>query len=74
MTLSRYLKRVRGEAGNSGVESSLVAVELRGGALATEAEGRRGLTVVLVGGRRIEVSASFDESMLRRLIQVVETA
>jgi len=65
ITLNRYLKRVRGEQVSSG---GLVAVEIGGG---THEGG--GLAVVLSGGRRIEVGAGFDASLLRRLVQALET-
>jgi hypothetical protein len=49
----------------------LVAVELCGVAAAT-GEAGCGLTVVLRGGRRIEVSRAFEEVVLRRLVYVLE--
>jgi len=49
----------------------LVAVELCGTA-AGGGEAGCGLTVVLRGGRRIEVNRAFEEAVLRRLVYVLE--
>ena len=69
VTLNRYLKRVRGKSTRDGCNSGLVAVELDG---ADQARGS-GLSVVLAGGKRIEVSAGFDGPTLQRLVRELET-
>jgi hypothetical protein len=68
--LYRYLRRTA--SGESGGGDGLVAVELAGGKPGGEAGGG-GLAVVLAGGRRIAVSAGFDQVTLRRLVQALET-
>jgi hypothetical protein len=71
ITLARYLKRVHNDrAAMAG--QGLVAVELRGGEASADRSGAGGLTVVLAGGRRIEVSVRFDTPTLQRLVQALE--
>lgn len=69
-TLTRYCKRrqAQGEAGGAG---RWVAVEVSGADPATSG-GRSGLTVILSGGRRIEIGRSFDASTLQRLMVVLD--
>ena len=70
--LSRYLWRLQGSSG-SGASDGLVAVELAGQKRSGDGAGSCGLAVVLAKGRRIAVSAGFDASTLRRVVQVLET-
>ncbi len=68
-TLARYLTRYRREqAGKSGMQR-WVAVEVT---------SKRGdpaeLSIVLAGGRRIEVRRGFDAETLRRLVVELERA
>ena len=70
--LSRYLRRLQVSCG-SGESDRLVAVELAGQKLSADCAGSCGLAVVLAKGRRIAVSAGFDASTLRRVVQVLET-
>jgi len=69
-TLNRRLKRMRGS--NTTASDGLVAVELAGSELANECSDGGGLSVVLSGGRRIEVSAGFDAPTLQRLVALLE--
>ena len=62
-TLDRYRKRRQEAPGNSG----WVAVELSGGS-----ESGSALAVVLLSGRRIEVSRGFDAHTLEELVCVLE--
>jgi hypothetical protein len=71
ITLNRYLKRVRG-AGAALAGNSLLAVELGDGRRSAGRSSACGVAVVLAGGRRIEVSASFDAAVLHRLIRTLE--
>lgn len=68
-TLARYVTRCRRErAGKSGAQQ-WVAVEV------AERRGGNGeLSVVLDGGRRIEVPRGFDAETLRRLVAELERA
>lgn len=70
-TLNRYCKRrpAHGEAGGVG---RWVAVELSGPNPASGSGGSSGLTVMLSGGRRIEIGRSFDASTLERLMVLLE--
>jgi hypothetical protein len=70
-TLNRYLKRMSQVSSQRG-EVGLVAVELCGTEVGTAGEAGCGLTVVLRGGRRIEVSRAFEEPVLRRLVYMLE--
>jgi hypothetical protein len=68
-TLARYLARYRREqAGSNGVEG-FVAVEV-----AAKRRDVAELSVVVAGGRRIEVQRGFDADTLRRLIVELERA
>ena len=71
-TLHRYLKRTS-QATTERSEGGLVAVELCGAPAGTR-EAVGGLTVVLRGGRRIEVGRGFEEAVLRRLVYALERA
>ena len=66
-TLARYLARYRREQTGENQKPQWVAVEVA---------ARRGdpgeLSIVLPGGRRIEVRRGFDGETLRRLIAVLE--
>jgi hypothetical protein len=66
-TLSRYVARYRRET--AGASPRLVRVEV-----AAPASIGRTLTVLLAGGRRIEVSRGFDPGTLQQLISVLEQA
>jgi hypothetical protein len=68
--LYRHLRRTA--SSESGGGDGLVAVELASRKPGGEAGGC-GLAVVLAGGRRIAVSAGFDQVTLRRLVQALET-
>lgn len=70
-TLNRYLKRMK-EAGTGANKNSLVPVELCAIPVGASGEAGCGLTVVLRGGRRIEVGRAFEEPVLRRLLYVLE--
>ena len=68
-TLARYLARHRqGQAGKNG-KQRWVAVEV-----APKRGGSAELSVVLAGGRRIEVRPGFDRETLRRLVVELERA
>jgi hypothetical protein len=68
-TLARYLARYRREkAGKHGVQR-LVAVEV-----AAKRRDPAELSIVLDGGRRIEVQRGFDAETLRRLVVELERA
>ncbi len=69
-TLARYRKR-RAQT-NAGSENRWLAVEVSGGGVAPGMAASRGLAVVLVGGRRIEVGRDFDAATLMRLLHVLE--
>jgi hypothetical protein len=70
--LNRYLKRMQAGCSNGVSGDGLVAVELAGKRLSTMRAGS-GLTVELVRGRRIGVSAGFHAVTLQRLVHVLET-
>jgi len=72
ITLNRYLKRVHGACANDAARCELVPAELRGMNPGADREESGGLTVVLSGGRRIEVGAAFDAPTLQRLVQALE--
>jgi len=71
--LNRYLRLLQGTSGNGASGDGLVAVELGGQKLSGDGAGSCGLAVVLGKGRRITVSAGFDATTLRRVVQVLET-
>lgn len=71
--LNRYLRRLQVSCGSGESGDGLVAVELAGQKLSADRAGSCGLAVVLAKGRRIAVSAGFDASTLRRVVQVLET-
>jgi hypothetical protein len=68
-TLARYLARYRREQTFENQMPQWVAVEVA---------GKRGdpgeLTIVLAGGRRIQVGRGFDAETLRRLVAALERA
>lgn len=72
-TLNRYLARMRAETSDGSPNNGgLIAVEL---AAIQPGDGRSfscGLSVVLSGGRRIEVGTTFDGRALQRLVQLLE--
>jgi len=70
-TLNRYLKRMS-EASTGRDEVGLVAVELCETPGGAPGEAGGGLSVVLRGGRRIDVGRAFEEAVLRRLVYVLE--
>ena len=68
-TLARYVKRFRQQQEHDEGAPRWVTVEM------TESESRAGgsgLSVVLDGGRRIEVGRGFDEATLRQLVTALE--
>jgi len=68
-TLGRHLKKRKRK---SSPTDGLVAVELGIRKSPAEHEPSCGLSVVLVGGRRIEVRRDFDPHTLERLVSVLE--
>jgi hypothetical protein len=68
-TLARYQKRRRQAQGQDTGSGRWVAVEL-----STPQPARSGLTLVLAGGRRIEVDRGFDSPTLPRLLSLLEPA
>ena len=68
-TLARYLARYRREQGRRHQRPRWVAVEV-----AAKRGDPAELSVVLAGGRRIEVKRGFDAETLRRLLAAVEQA
>jgi transposase len=71
-TLARYRRRQEETTGAAGEGKRWLAVEVSGGIAAAGDERASGLTVVLPGGRRIEVGRGFDADTLQRLLAVVE--
>src|SRR5437899_4415037 len=73
-TLDRHLKKRRWKrkARSAPADSQLVPVELAIRKSPTEREPSCGLTVVLSGGRRIEVRRDFDVQTFERLVSVLE--
>lgn len=70
-TLQRHLQGQAGQNGKAPRRSRLVRVEIaRHGVPTTAADG--GLSVVLSGGRRIEVGPSFEARTLERLLLLLE--
>lgn len=68
-TLARYVVRRRKAQPASGEAQRFVAVEVAG-----HGGGGGGLSVLLAGGRRIEVERGFDAATLRQLVAVLEQA
>lgn len=68
-TLARYLARYRREQGRRHPRPRWVAVEV-----AAKRGDPAELSVVLAGGRRIEVKRGFDAETLRRLLAAMEQA
>ena len=66
-TLARYLTRYRRGQRGENQKPEWVAVEV-----AAKRGGPGELSIVLVGGRRIEVRPGFDAETLRRLVAVLE--
>ncbi len=64
-TLNRYLQQ-----SSCTRNDGLVRVELTSGQIPTHGKGS--LAVVLLGGRRIEVSAGFDAPTVERLVALLE--
>jgi hypothetical protein len=71
-TLARYRKRQEQKAAETAEGKRWLAVEVSSSAAVAGAERASGLTVVLRGGRRIEVGFGFDADTLKRLLGVVE--
>jgi hypothetical protein len=69
-TLSRYRRR-REEQAPAG-SNTLLAVEVPGQATGSVASAGGALTVVLRGGRRVEVGRGFDAGTLEQLVDVLE--
>jgi hypothetical protein len=67
-TLDYYRLRMRQQSSEPG-KRRLVEVRLSGKG---SVRGRAGLTVVLSGGRRIEVEAGFDATTLEQLVSVLD--
>ena len=68
-TLGRYLKRFRQRPAEGEGRPRWVTVEM---AESEPGAGRSGLSVVLGGGRRIEVGRGFDAATLRQLVTALE--
>jgi hypothetical protein len=68
-TLCRYVRRYRSQKAEVRPSPRLVQVEVAG--IVT---GNSALTVLLHGGRRIEVNRGFDTGTLRQLVTVLEQA
>jgi hypothetical protein len=72
-TLGRHLRKRRWKRKRkSSPTDGLVAVELAIRKSPTEHEPSSGLSVVLAGGRRIEVQRDFDTHTFERLVTVLE--
>jgi hypothetical protein len=71
-TLVRYRKRQKQTSGEGTEGRRWLTVEVTGRATVAGGEGTSGLSVVLAGGRRIEVGCGFDADTLKRLLAVVE--
>jgi hypothetical protein len=69
-TLCRYVARYRRQKAGTNQSPRLVQVEVA----ARAKVGSGALTVVLPGGRRIEVNDGFDADTLRQLVTVLEQA
>ena len=68
-TLARYVTRYRQRPAEAEGAPRWVAVEM---AESESSAGGSGLSVVLGGGRRIEVGRGFDEATLRQLVTALE--
>jgi hypothetical protein len=75
-TLDRHLKKQRWRRKSRKASSAgrLVPVEFAARKLPTQRKPSCGLTVVLSGGRRIEVHPDFDTNTLARLVSALERA
>ena len=75
-TLSRHLKKQRWKkkSRRAALAGRWVPVELAARKSPTQHEPSCGLTVVLSGGRRIEVHPDFDKDTLERLVGILERA
>ena len=75
-TLNRHLKKQRWKRKirAASVTGQLVPVELAAKKWPTPHEASCGLTVVLPGGRRIEVHLDFDTNTFERLVSALERA
>jgi hypothetical protein len=73
-TLARYRRRREQTAVDAAGGKRWLAVEVSSSAAVASGERASGLTVVLPGGRRIEVGCGFDADTLKRLVAVVESA
>jgi transposase-like protein len=71
--LNRYLRQLLGSGGGGAKGDGLVAVEVADQERIADRAGSSGLAIVLGKGRRIAVSAGFDATTLRRVVQVLET-
>lgn len=71
-TLARYRRRQEQTAGVAAEGKRWLRVEVSGSAAVAGVERASGLTVVLPGGRQIEVGRGFDADTLKRLLAVVE--
>ena len=71
-TLARYRRRQEQTASEVAGGKHWLAVEVAGGAAVANGERGSSLTVLLAGGRRIEVGRGFDPDTLKRLLAVVE--
>ncbi|HXJ43189.1 MAG TPA: hypothetical protein VNH18_28170 [Bryobacteraceae bacterium] len=67
--MCRYVTRYRREKAGTIQSPRLVQVEVTGATRISSA-----LTVLLAGGRRIEVNRGFDAGTLRQLVTVLEQA
>ena len=65
--LARYVKRYRQRKAQADATQQWVAVEI-----AEQAASRSGLSVLLRGGRRIEVGRGFDTATLQQVVTVLE--
>lgn len=73
-TLNRYQRRISPSTPMAGADQWL-KVELSGGSRAGGSNsGSSGVTLILAGGRRIEVGRGFDASTLIELVRVLDGA
>jgi transposase len=71
-TLARYRKRQRQAQAEAATGNRWLAVEVSGASAGARSETASGLSVALVGGRRIEVGRGFDTPTLVQLLGVLE--
>jgi transposase len=71
-TFARYRKRLKQTVRKAAEGKRWLTVEVSSSAAVGSGESVSGLTVVLPGGRRIEVGRGFDADTLKRLLVVVE--